>query len=36
MTIQSLCHRDVVYAARETTVQGGAELMRLRHVGARR
>jgi CBS domain-containing protein len=33
MTIGSLCNRDVVYAARETTVQGAAQLMRHRHVG---
>lgn len=34
MTIGEICNRDVVYAARETTVYGGAQLMRQHHVGA--
>lgn len=34
MTIGEICNRDVVYAARETTVHEAAQLMRHRHVGA--
>lgn len=33
MTIGDICNRDVVCAAREITVFGGAQLMRHRHVG---
>ncbi|HET9663623.1 MAG TPA: hypothetical protein VFP00_05285 [Burkholderiales bacterium] len=33
MTIGGICNREVVYAARDTTVYGGAQLMRHRHVG---
>jgi len=33
MTIGDICNRDVACAARETTVFGGAQLMRRRHVG---
>ena len=34
MTIGKMCKRELVYAARETTVQKAAELMRHHHVGA--
>lgn len=34
MTIGEICNRDVVFAARDTTVQAAAKLMRHYHVGS--
>ncbi len=34
MTIGEICNREVVYAARDTTVQAAAKLMRHYHVGS--
>ncbi|MEY4729592.1 MAG: hypothetical protein RL020_750, partial [Pseudomonadota bacterium] len=33
MPIGSLCNRNVVFAARDTTITGAATLMRHQHVG---